>query len=539
MTASPRAVGREAVRTAPARYSGKIPRRVRRRSPAALAGYELPLALMGFPGVGWLFAGFPLAASILLMVGPATAWAGVPLLFSPYGGPLRDVGWKIELVYLPVSALLSAACLYRAHARRRARLDDPPPRGHRRRTTSYRTRVGIAVGAIALLLVSLPFVPAVAGIGTSGVRYTYQTSLPRDVTGQFLRTRRGPVKLFAWGDPQPSYPADALRVHATDVRSLMVRAAAVDDPKAYNVYNLDGGGTVHLAVERSTATTLELVPTRSLSPGRYAFAATHEGMFGGRDFDYFRVVGPKEAVTTISSNFTGRAPQIARALLPLAAALLALLFAARLASSWLRRHAAQKLLWAAGFLCFAVAAAAEAVAFRHGWSAGLFRLYYVCGGILTVSYLGAGSAWLLLPRRARDVMLGVLLVATPAAVAAVLLAPVDSATLAAVGGIRPPPNAALGGHAFLWAVVLNSAGTIALVGGSLVSILRRQRVRANAWIASGALCAAAATGLSRAGDTSLVYVGELVGLALMFWGFTLPTPRVGRSAGPRAAVVAR
>ena len=132
-------------------------------------------------------------------------------------------------------------------------------------------------------------------------------------------------------------------------------------------------------------------------------------------------------------------------------------------------------------------------------------------------------------------MLGVLLVATPAAVAAVLLAPVDSATLAAVGGVQPPPNAALGGHAFLWAVVLNSAGTIALVGGSLLSILRRQRVRANVWIASGALCVAAATGLSRAGDTSLVYVGELVGLALMFCGFTLPAPRVGRSGStPRS-----
>ena len=98
--------------------------------------------------------------------------------------------------------------------------------------------------------------------------------------------------------------------------------------------------------------------------------------------------------------------------------------------------------------------------------------------------------------------------------------------------MQPPPNAALGGHAFLWAVVLNSAGTIALVGGSLLSILRRQRVRANVWIASGALCVAAATGLSRAGDTSLVYVGELVGLALMFCGFTLPAPRVGRSAAP-------
>jgi hypothetical protein len=514
---------------------------VRRRSPAALAGYELPLALMGFPGVGWLFAGFPLAASILLMVGPATAWAGVPLLFSPYGGPLRGVGWKIEFVYLGASALLSAALLYRAHARRRAKLDGTPPRGRRRRrTTSYRTRVGIAVGAIALLLVSLPFVPAVAGIGTSGVRYAYQTSLPRDVTGQFVRTPRGPVKLFAWGDPQTSYPRDALRVHASDVRSLMVRSAAVDNPKAYDVYDLDGGGGIHLAVARRTATTLELVPTRPLPPGRYAFVATHEGMFGGRDFDYFRIVGPDEPVTAISSNANGHAPQIARALLPLAAALLALVFAARLGSSWLRRRAAQKLFWAMGFLCFAVAAASEAVAFRHGWNTGLFRLYYVCGGILTVAYLGAGSAWLLLPRRVRDVMLGALLVATPAAVATVLLAPLDSATLAAAGGGQAPPNAALGGHAFLWAIVLNSAGTTALVGGSLLSILRHQRVRANVWIASGALCVAAATGLSRTGDTSLVYVGELVGLALMFCGFTLPAPSPTRAPPvPRPAVATR
>src|ERR687888_508796 len=54
-----------------------------RRSPAALAGYELPLGLMGFPGVGWLFAGFPLTASILLMVGPALTWAIIPVAFSP------------------------------------------------------------------------------------------------------------------------------------------------------------------------------------------------------------------------------------------------------------------------------------------------------------------------------------------------------------------------------------------------------------------------------------------------------------------------
>ena len=245
----------------------------------------------------------------------------------------------------------------------------------------------------------------------------------------------------------------------------------------------------------------------------------------------------------ISSNRDGRAPQIARALLPLAAALVALLFATRLALSWRRRPAAHKLFWWLGFALFALAAASEAVAFRHGWNVPLFRLYYLAGGVLTVAYLGAGSAWLLLPRRARDVMLGALLAATAAAVAAVLLAPVHAAALAASPAGRPPPNHVLSGHTFLWAVTLNSLGTLSLVGGSLLSIARRRRVGANVWIACGAITVAAATGLSRTGNTSLVYVGELVGIALMFCGFTLTSParRRQRAAetAPRAAVAAR
>jgi hypothetical protein len=524
MSARQRAAGREAIRTAPARYTGTIPRRVRRRSPAVLAGYELPLALMGFPGVGWLFAGFPFTASILLLAGPAAAWAVIPVTFSPYGGPLRDVGWEIELVYLPVSALLSAAILYRAHARRRARLDGRPPRARRRRAGSYRTRVGVAVGTIALLLICLPFVPAVAGIGSSSVRYAYQTSLPRGVTGQFLQTPRGPVKLFSWQSPQASYPSDALRVRARDVRSLLVRAAAVDDPGAYRLYDLDHGGSVALIVGKRRATTLTLSPEHELRPGRYAFVATHEGMFGGRDFDYLRVVGPGDEVTAISSNPRGRAPQIAGALLPLATALVALAFALRLAASWVRRRAAQKLFWGIGFALFALAAASEAVAFRQGWSVGLFRLYYLAGGVLTVAYLGAGSAWLLLPRRGRDVMLGALLTATAASITALLLAPVHAPVLASTPSDRPPASHVLGGNAFLWAVTLNTTGTLFLIGGSLLSIVRRQRVRANVWIAVGVIVVAAATGLSRTGVTSLMYIGELIGIGCMFCGFTLAAP---------------
>ena len=131
---------------------------------------------------------------------------------------------------------------------------------------------------------------------------------------------------------------------------------------------------------------------------------------------------------------------------------------------------------------------------------------------------------MLLPRRGRDLLVGALAVATVAAVTTVLLAPVDAHGLAAAHSGQPPANGVLGGHAFLWAVVMNSIGTLLLVGGSLFSIARRQRVRANLWIASGALTVAAATGVSRTGDVSLVYLGELIGIALMFCGFTLTAP---------------
>jgi len=395
-----------------------------------------------------------------------------------------------------------------------------------------------------LLLVTLPFVPAVAGVGSSSVRYSYQPRLTRETTGQFLRTPRGTIKLFAWSDPQNPYPPDALRLHSRQAGSLLVRAAAVDKPAAYQLFDLTRGNRVPLTVKARSPRTLALAPARDLARGHYVFVSTHEGMFGGKDFSYVRIVGPSVPVTDVSTDTRDRAPAVAGSLLPVAAALVSLLFALLLLRSFRARPAAQKALWASGFACFAVATACEAAAQRAGWSPGLFRTYYLAGGCLTVAFLGAGSAWLLLPRH-RKLVLAVLGAGIVSAIAAVLLAPVDANALAATTSGQPPANNALGGYAYLWAIALNSLGTLFLVGGSLWSILRRQRVPQNVWIVCGALVVAAATGMSRAGDYSLVYVGELLGIALMFAGFTLvgrrPPERTAkrREPGLEKAVLAR
>ena len=226
------------------------------------------------------------------------------------------------------------------------------------------------------------------------------------------------------------------------------------------------------------------------------------------------------------------------ALLPLCAALLALAFAALLLRSLLRRRSGEKVLWALGFLFFALAAGCEALAQRIGWSPALFRTYYLAGGVLTVAYLGAGSAWLLLPSRAATGSLGGLAVATAAAWR-------PSPSPASTARRSPRPRTAGRRR------TRRSPGTLHLgrraqlarepVPDRRRALLDRAaaRVRANLWIGGGALVVALATGLSRAGSYQLVYAGELLGIALMFAGFAFvgkqprrrPSPRPSRASG--------
>jgi hypothetical protein len=258
-------------------------------------------------------------------------------------------------------------------------------------------------------------------------------------------------------------------------------------------------------------------------------------MFGDNDFIYVRVVPPGAPVTPIAADSRRSTPAVSSSLLPVAASLLAGLFALLLVRSFRRRRASEKLMWGGGFVLFAAATACEAVAQGSGWTPGLFRGYYLCGGVLTVAWLGAGSAWLLFPPRARRPLAWALVLTSAAATAAVLAAPVHEGALAHAASGGPPSDSALGGHVYVWAIALNSFGSVFLIGGALYSIVRRRRVRANLWIAAGALVLAASTSMTRAGEYSLVYVGELVGIALMFAGFNLTGGRPRRAVEPAPA----
>lgn len=82
-------------------------------------------------------------------------------------------------------------------------------------------------------------------------------------------------------------------------------------------------------------------------------------------------------------------------ILSAAAAVLAVVMALALLDQWRERRGSYQLAWAIGSLLFGVAAGAEAIGAAAGWSAELFKVWYLAGAVLNAAWLGLGTAFLL------------------------------------------------------------------------------------------------------------------------------------------------
>lgn len=199
-------------------------------------------------------------------------------------------------------------------------------------------------------------------------------------------------------------------------------------------------------------------------------------------------------------------------LLAFAAALLALRLAGRLAARWRARRGPELLAWSASLAAFSAAAAALAWGSAAGWSEAAFRLYYLFGGLLTAPLLGAGSLLLLGRRWVIPVVLLYAGVATGAATAEPLSAPVS-------GDEIPEAQAHLDYFPLrILAIAGNLAGTAAVVGVALASI--RRRPASMSLILAGVSVAAvgsAVAGLGVAQTAAFFAVSSL----LLYGGFTI------------------
>jgi hypothetical protein len=226
------------------------------------------------------------------------------------------------------------------------------------------------------------------------------------------------------------------------------------------------------------------------------------------------------------------------------ASLLSLAFAVVVSRRWSASGKPAFAAWTIGLLIFAAAAGCQAVGEANGWSPGVFRAFYLLGGVLGVAYLALGTVFLLTPPKVAWWSAGVLGVCTIALGINAFTVPVDSAQLTTASGVL---GKAIAGGTLIHAgaVILNIVGSLVLIVGSGWSAWKFvrshagiDRVVCNVLLTAGAFTIAAGFSAAKLAGGKLDTLGayEAVGIAIMFAGF-LSLGHVGvKSRRPQHAV---
>jgi hypothetical protein len=214
---------------------------------------------------------------------------------------------------------------------------------------------------------------------------------------------------------------------------------------------------------------------------------------------------------------------------PLATAILGFVYVGLLVVQYAKRRKMHQLMWAIGFLFYAIAAVMEFWSeLTVHWDPTLYRFYIVLAASL-VGFLGNGTLYLVSKKRLwGDIYLGFNLVCLAIFLYGTLTADLLLDKLV--------PGIVVGGQALgasgtfprLMSLPFNIPGTLLLIGGSVYSIIKfwpkkafRYRVWANVLIIIGTLMIAGAGTMARLGASGGLYAGEMAASAILLWGFVM------------------
>jgi hypothetical protein len=214
--------------------------------------------------------------------------------------------------------------------------------------------------------------------------------------------------------------------------------------------------------------------------------------------------------------------------------LVSFIFAAAVLNRYRYKKGSHLLFWGAGLIFYGLGTLTEVV-LGFIFSEAALKVWYLSGAMLTAAWLGQGTVYLLVRRRGvAGALSAVLVVISLVALVLVMAAPLTS-TAASYDPGQPVStqykeiltrNTAI----VVLTILLNIYGTIALVGGALVSAFlfwRKKvlvnRLLGNILIAAGALMPAMAGSFIQAGLVDWLYISELIGVVLMYAGFLLAT----------------
>lgn len=227
---------------------------------------------------------------------------------------------------------------------------------------------------------------------------------------------------------------------------------------------------------------------------------------------------------------------------PLAAAIVAIVFAAALARGFARRPRAFQGLWVLALLMYAAASFALFLGVLNGWTTAEYRVYWLLGAILNVPFLAVGEVSLLARKPAvTNVLLVLLLFASAFALARVRTATID---VSALGKDLPLGKDAFARDTLPYRLSQLYAypAYVVLLLGMTWSVWKmrsvpaaRDRMAGTALIAAGATVVAIGSGVGAGLNVVPVFsVGLLAGIVVMFWGFVLASRAPRPAAAPAA-----
>lgn len=234
------------------------------------------------------------------------------------------------------------------------------------------------------------------------------------------------------------------------------------------------------------------------------------------------------------------------AILPMISAIVSFVFAGLVFRRYLRRKGPYLLLWSIGMIFYGIGGFCEAYYGIWGWNPLIFRLWYLFGAVLVAAWLGQGTVYLLAHKRTAHILMIILGLASVFALVRVFGATLDPAqiTTSLHTGSELSGHAITSGGVRTLTPFFNLYGTVTLVGGALYSawLFWRKRVllhRAigNIFIAVGAILPAFGGTFSRFGIPGALYISELLGACIMFYGFVrATTPMQVNESSPQLVV---
>jgi hypothetical protein len=208
---------------------------------------------------------------------------------------------------------------------------------------------------------------------------------------------------------------------------------------------------------------------------------------------------------------------------PIAAALVAVVFAEQLARQFAQRRRPHALAWTLALALYAAGSAAVAVGVGTGWTAPVFAIYWLAGPLVNVPLLATGQL-LLLDRDRAWLYWSAAALVTLTAVAAVVSADLDREALAAASRAHRIPlgrDVLAGSLAYTLARPFSFTFLI-VVGGAVWSAVRTRR-----WtillIALGVMIVAGDSVAIRIGNGELFGLLLAAGITVMYVGFLAAT----------------